>query len=100
MAELLVSLYDQERLHALQVEAYTYAAMEWNGVGEPWLATKYARLAIELGLATMGEDDSDVAEMTRLANDPWGHWTWMLRTSKRMSWGAKRRRDDDDDDDD
>jgi uncharacterized protein (DUF849 family) len=96
MAELMISLYEQERMFGLLNEAYTHAAIEWNGVGEPWLASKYARLAIEYGIATMGEDDNDVAEMTRLANDPWGHWTWMLRTKKRMNWGPRINDDDDD----
>ncbi|KAK9414204.1 hypothetical protein SUNI508_02303 [Seiridium unicorne] len=86
MAELLVSLYQQERLWTLLPEAYTYAAIEYNGAGEPWLATKYARLAIQHGLAAGGPRDSDVNEMMKLARDPWQHWSWMLRTTKRMNW--------------
>ncbi|KAI8627336.1 hypothetical protein F5Y19DRAFT_477549 [Xylariaceae sp. FL1651] len=89
MAELMVSLYEQERMWAMLYEAYTYAAIEWNGVGEPWLATKYARLAIQYGLACGGPKDSDVIHMKELAKDPWSHWSWMLRTKKRMNWGSK-----------
>jgi hypothetical protein len=91
MADLMVSLYEQERLSGSIYEAYTFAAIEWNGVGEPWKAVRYARLAIETGLASAGPRDRDVKEMTRLADNPWAHWSWMLRTSKRMSWGAMRR---------
>lgn len=90
MADLFVSLYEQERLSGSIYEAYTFAAIEWNGAGEPWKAVRYARLAIEAGLASAGPKDRDVNEMIRLADNPWAHWSWMLRTSKRMSWGAMR----------
>lgn len=90
MADLFVSLYQQERLDGSIYEAYAFAAIEWNGVGEPWNAVRYARLAVEYGLAAVGPKDRDVTEMQSLAEDPWGHWSWMLRTSKRMSWGWMR----------
>jgi hypothetical protein len=86
LAELLISLYRQERLWTMLYEAYTYAAIEHNGAGEPWLATKYARLAVQHGLVSGGPADPDVAEMADLAADPWAHWSWMLRTQKRMNW--------------
>jgi hypothetical protein len=98
MAELMISLYRQERLDSYMHEAYTLAALEYNGVGEPWMATKYARLAIEHGLISLGEYDNDVSAMTNLARDPWAHWSWMLRTKKRMSWGSKSREEEDSDD--
>ncbi|KAJ0147366.1 SET domain-containing protein 5 [Colletotrichum tanaceti] len=88
MAELLISLYKQENNWSILSEAYTLAAIEYNGVGEPWLATKYARLAVEYGLLTLWEGHGDVVEMTKLAEDPWAHWSWMLRTRKRYSWGS------------
>lgn len=90
MADLFVSLYEQERLSGSIYEAYTFAAIEWNGAGEPWKAVRYARLAIEYGLASAGPKDKDVIEMIRLADNPWAHWSWMLRTSKKLSWGAMR----------
>lgn len=90
MGELMVSLYNQERLDLLKYEAHTYAAIEWNGVGEPWLATKHARLAVEHGLPSVGPADNDVVEMQALIKDPFKHWSWMLRTSKRMSWGKTK----------
>lgn len=88
LAELLISLYQQERLWTMIYEAYTYAAIEYNGDGSPWLATKYARLAIQHGLATAGPQDSDVNEMIALARNPWEHWSWMLRTRMRMNWDS------------
>ncbi|OAA55029.1 SET domain protein [Niveomyces insectorum RCEF 264] len=89
MAELFVSLYQQERMDAVIYEAYSYAAIEWNGVGDAWMATKYARLAVDYGLASVGPRDVDVDEMQQLARDPWAHWSWQLRTSRRMQWGPK-----------
>ncbi|KAK1595358.1 uncharacterized protein LY79DRAFT_681701 [Colletotrichum navitas] len=100
MAELLISLYEQEQHWSLLSEAYTLAAIEYNGIGEPWIATKYARLAIEAGLTTHWEGHGDVIEMTKLAEDPWAHWSWMLRTRKRYSWGGKSGHYVEDDDDD
>jgi hypothetical protein len=97
MADLMVSLYQQERLDGMMYEALTYAALEWNGVGEPWTATKWARLAVEHGLAAVGPRDNDVVEMQKLIKDPWGHWSWMLRTKKRMGWekdDSKKKKED------
>jgi hypothetical protein len=90
MAELLISLYEQEKLWGMMYQAYKYAAIEWNGVGEPWTATKYARLAVEYGIYSSGEKDGDVADMDSLATDPWSHWSWMLRTRMRMGWNARK----------
>ncbi|KAK1979422.1 hypothetical protein LZ30DRAFT_783470 [Colletotrichum cereale] len=100
MAQLLISLYEQEQHWSLLSEAYTLAAIEYNGIGEPWLATKYARLAVDAGLTTLWEGHGDVVEMSKLADDPWSHWSWMLRTRKRYSWGGKPGNSADDDDDD
>lgn len=90
MSELLVSLYEQERLHGPISEAYALAAIEFNGVGEPWTAQKYARLAVESGLIYGGPADTDVKEMEKLLKDPWAHWSWMLRTNKRMEASGTR----------
>ncbi|KAB5558025.1 hypothetical protein GE09DRAFT_1173128 [Coniochaeta sp. 2T2.1] len=88
MAELMVSLYEQEKLWGWMQEAYRYAAVEWNGAGEPWTASKYASLAVEYGIYCSGERDGDVEDMEELVSDPWGHWSWMFRTRKRMGWGT------------
>lgn len=78
-AELLVSLYHQEKLWYALYEAYTMAALEYNFVGEARLATKYARLAIEHGIASNGPKDENVDMMRKLARDPRNHWSWMYR---------------------
>lgn len=90
MADLFVSLYEQDRLHNSIYEAYVFAAMEWNGVGEAWQAVRYARLGIQFGILSVGPKHHDVVAMQALANDPRGHWSWMLRTSKRMNWDKMR----------
>lgn len=86
MAELYAGLLEQEGLWGMVYQAYAYAAVEWNGVGEPWTATKFAHLAIDYGIHSVGPRDRDVIEMAKLTEDPWKHWSWMLRTKKRMGW--------------
>ncbi len=88
MAELLINLHEQEDLWGTIYAAYTYAALEYNGIGEPWTAVKYARMAIQYGLPSVSIKHDDIIEMTKLAEDPWQHWSWLLRTKKRMNWGA------------
>lgn len=99
MAELLISLYEQEKLWGMMCEAYRYAAIEWNGVGEPWTAAKYARLAIEYGIYSSGEKDADVADMDDLATDPWSHWSWMVRMKRRTGWRERDHVQGEDDED-
>jgi hypothetical protein len=79
MAELLISLYEQERMESRIYEAYMYAAVEYNGVGEPWLAVKYASLAIQHGFIAGGPTGEDHYNLATLATNPWEHWSWMMR---------------------
>lgn len=95
MAELIISLYEQERLWGKLPGAYYFAAIEYNGAGDPWTATKYARLAIEVGIPILGEDADDVREMRKLAEDPRKHWSWMASVK-----GDGRGSGNDDGDDD
>ncbi|KAK3302440.1 uncharacterized protein B0T15DRAFT_305542 [Chaetomium strumarium] len=79
MAELLVSLYRMERLDTIMYEAYMFAALEYNAAGDPWTAVKYARLAVEWGVPMVEEEDEELADVRQLAEDPWGHWSWLKR---------------------
>lgn len=90
-ALLLITLCEIERLAGTMYEAYTYAALEYNGVGQPWQAIRYARLAIAHGLPGAGPKDTDVREMQALARDPWQHWSWMLRSRRRNNWYSTLR---------
>ncbi|KAK4135357.1 SET domain-containing protein [Trichocladium antarcticum] len=83
MAELLVGLFEMERLWTVMHEAYALAALEFNAVGERWRAVKYARLAVEWGIPMVGDEDEDVEDMRELAGDPRGHWSWMRRVRNR-----------------
>ncbi|ETS85845.1 hypothetical protein PFICI_03870 [Pestalotiopsis fici W106-1] len=80
MAELLISLYEQEGLWLVIDEAYTLAALQYNGIGEPWLAMKYARLAIQSGIRSSGIMDKYVRDNMALAENPWEHWSWMAKS--------------------
>ncbi|SPQ22831.1 7e59549a-6beb-4047-8fcb-2e89e6e6e9e0 [Thermothielavioides terrestris] len=82
MAELLVSLYETERLWGSMHEAYTLAALEFSAAGDAWTAVKYARLGIEWGIPMVGEHDEDLAELRSLAEDPWAHWSWRRRVER------------------
>jgi hypothetical protein len=79
MAELLVSLYTQERLDHVLYEPYSLAAIEWNGIKDKWTAIKYARLSLQHGLASVGPAHSVVLDMESLAAEPEKHWSWGAR---------------------
>ncbi|KAK3295620.1 uncharacterized protein B0H64DRAFT_322698 [Chaetomium fimeti] len=79
MGELLVGLYEMERLWGSMHEAYAMAALEFSGVGDAWTAVRYASLGLEWGIPMLGEEDEEVEELRSLAEDPWGHWSWMKR---------------------
>jgi hypothetical protein len=80
-AELLLSLYRQERLDGPIAEGYAHASLEENFVGNREGAMKYAALAVESGLLYGGPKDEDVESMRRLWQSPEEHWSW-LYTSK------------------
>jgi len=82
MSELLVSLYAQERLDGPIAEAHTFAAYEYNAVGDVWSAQKYARLGIETGLLYGGPHDHDVQDLRDLLANPMTHWSYRFRDAK------------------
>lgn len=76
MAELLISLYEQERLYASVAEAYRLAALSYSAVGNEWVAVKWAMKAVETGLIHDGPRGGEVLDMKRLLHDPRKHWSW------------------------
>lgn len=78
-AELLVTLYELEGVATRMHEAYYRASLEWNGVGEPVKAVRYARLCLSKGLVLKGPDRPFVKEMQALVSDPGKHWSWRFR---------------------
>ncbi|KAK4177469.1 hypothetical protein QBC36DRAFT_327028 [Triangularia setosa] len=87
LAELVLSLYEQEKLWGSMYEAYTWLALEYNAVGEPWTAVKYANKAVEWGIPVVGAKDGDMEQMRRLIVDPWAHWSWLKRVRVNGGWG-------------
>jgi hypothetical protein len=79
MAETLVSLYAQERLDGPIADAYTFAAHEYNGVGDKWRARQYAYKALEAGLLYGGPYDFDVKDLHEMLKDQRTHWSWHFR---------------------
>jgi hypothetical protein len=74
MAELLVSLYEQERLHGWLGDAYETAALAWNIAGEEWKARRYAALAVQYQAFANRKDKKDY-DMIGLLKSPEAHWT-------------------------
>ncbi|KAF8526513.1 hypothetical protein BU17DRAFT_40324 [Hysterangium stoloniferum] len=79
MADALVSLYNQEHLYAPMAVPYTYAALAYSGVGDEYVALKYAALAVESGVLEAGPEHPDVLAMQEFMKDLTGHWSWKLR---------------------
>ena len=79
MAELLLSLYQLERLNGYIYRGYYHAAIEHNGVGRTWKAVQHARKGVECGLIAAGTRDWRVREMQKLLKDPTKHWSWAYR---------------------
>ncbi|QDS69732.1 hypothetical protein FKW77_010025 [Venturia effusa] len=81
MAELLVSLYEQEGLHLYMSKAYALAALEWNGVGNEFQARSWAYKSVGAGLIvgeTAGVEDY-VEDMQELLDGARTHWSWKHR---------------------
>ncbi|PVH95646.1 SET domain-containing protein [Periconia macrospinosa] len=90
MAEALLSLYVQERLHASMGVAYKHAAEAYSSFGERDMAIRYARLAVEYVVLDKGFRDRDVREMQSMAKDPSMTWSWKKRVGhKRANAGCE-----------
>ncbi|KAM4055841.1 SET domain-containing protein [Hirsutella rhossiliensis] len=79
IAQALVSLHHQERLHGTSTNAYRLAALAFCAQGEHWTTVQYARLAVEFGLLSDGFRDDGVQLMMRLAEDPEAQTCWSRR---------------------
>lgn len=80
-AELLVSLYKQERLHAGLSTAYQHAAEVYSSFGMKWEAVRYAQLSLEWSMLDKGWGDRDVTAMKRMVTKPESTWSWNRRLS-------------------
>jgi hypothetical protein len=90
MAELLISLYIQERLFASLGVAYKHAAEVYSSFGDKFNAIRNARMATEYSLLDKGFRDRDVREMKAMANEPEMTWSWNKRVGLAKAAGACR----------
>jgi hypothetical protein len=79
VAELLVTLYQQERLDASLATAYKYAAETYSSFGKKWEAVKYARLSVEMSMIDKGFRHADTKEMKKMVESPEMTWSWNKR---------------------
>ncbi|KAF3769345.1 histone-lysine N-methyltransferase activity protein [Cryphonectria parasitica EP155] len=78
--ELLISLYEQERLlESHGSSTYQVAALYYNAHGRRELAIKYALLALEAGIVEDGARSRNVEELVSLLENPESHWSWGRR---------------------
>lgn len=79
LAELLISLYHQERLDLSLWRPYALSAYEWNGVGDIWRARERAHQALASALVcnTLGEGEID--DIKSLLSNQKQHWSWNYR---------------------
>jgi hypothetical protein len=82
MAELLISLYEQERVSGNMFEPYSLASIAYNAVEDGWTALKYARLAVEAGRMFPGPAHPEVKDMESMIGGPRSHWSWALKKPK------------------
>lgn len=79
--ELLLSLYQQERLlESHGAVAYKTAALAYSAVKRLELATKYALLALEAFIVEDGASSHGAREMLALLDEPERHWSWGKKT--------------------
>ncbi|KAF2099758.1 SET domain-containing protein [Rhizodiscina lignyota] len=77
-AEMLVSLYQQERLDGAIAEAYSFAALEYAYVAERRLAQKYAALAVEALQLWRGEWHQATRSFMEMLVYPERHSMWNI----------------------
>ena len=78
MTNLLVSLCEQERLHASITDGYRLAVLVSASLGNEWRAVKWAMKAVATGLIHDGPDDEEVLDVRRLLLAPRQHWSWAV----------------------
>jgi len=81
MAEQLISLYEEEELHAAKATGHTFAALAYNAVGDTKIAEWHAEFALDSGMVNSGTDD-DAEQMKKILEDPKKHWSYNVRARK------------------
>lgn len=81
MAEELISLYDEEGLHAAKATGHTFAALAYNAAGDAKMAEWHAEFALNAGMVNSGTGE-DADEMKKMLEDPRTHWSYNARSRK------------------
>ncbi|KAF2668065.1 SET domain-containing protein [Microthyrium microscopicum] len=76
MAELLIDLYKQERLHAPIATAFEAAAYAYSVIGDRYNTIKYAGQAVEALTILYGADHDLTVDLAGMMNEPETHRTW------------------------
>lgn len=77
--EKLMQLYRKERLQHRMADAFTLAALNYNGLGMKEEAKRYGQQSLEANFRENGPNAPDVAAMKDLMANFEGHWSWMKR---------------------
>jgi hypothetical protein len=81
-AELLVELYEIERLDAGIADGHRIAALGYSSVGREWEAKRWAVKALEGLVIGEGPGHRETRDMRRLVKQGRGHWSWRGRVAK------------------
>lgn len=80
MIELLITLYEQERLDESHgYEAYRLTGLNYNSIKNKEKAAEYAKKAVEQLLLEKGPEAKELTDMRALAHRPDQHWSWGKR---------------------
>lgn len=84
MAEELLSVYEEEEVHAAKGLGHMLAALAYNAEGDISMAKKHARFALEGGVVTDGSREKDEDDLRALRENPKGHWSYLVRKIQRL----------------
>lgn len=84
MAEELLSLYEEESIHAANGLGHMLAALAYNADGDVSMAKKHARLALKGGVVTDGSRQKDEDDLRALRESPKTHWSHLVRKIQQL----------------
>jgi hypothetical protein len=83
MAELMIDLYKQERLHIGISTAYESAAYAYSVIGDEFKTMLYASKAVDVLTIMYGEDNDLRKDLEEMMIDPKSHRTWLYKIPKK-----------------
>jgi hypothetical protein len=79
MAEVMIELYQQERLHVQISTAYESAAYAYSVMGDEYRTMKYASKAVEALTIMYGADHELTMDLFEMMLEPKQHRTWLYK---------------------